>query len=157
MFKATTPVKKTALLSAASLALAAVPFAMAATPAQAAVPPIFACSVAPLSPTFAGHSSHGQKLFDYRVRVNCTKERLVTVQHRIWEVDVPGPNQLVGSSFKTLRVGAGQAVILHNVRLPINTEWGPEEVFHQARHQEDPPLGIPFWSNWKSTPIVTMP
>jgi hypothetical protein len=156
MFKATTPVKKTALLSAASLALAAVPFAMA-TPAQAAVPPIFACSVAPLSPTFAGHSSHGQKLFDYRVRVNCTKERLVTVQHRIWEVDVPGPNQLVGSSFKTLRVGAGQAVILHNVRLPINTEWGPEEVFHQARHQEDPPIGIPFWSNWKSTPIVTMP
>lgn len=157
MHRAPSPVKKTALLAAASIALlAAAPFALAA-PAQAAAPPIFSCSVAPLIPTFVGLNSYGQKLTDFPVRVSCLKDRFVTVQHRIWEVDSPAPNQLVHSSSKTVHVGAGQTVTLHNVRLPINTEWGPEEVFHQARFQEDPPFGIPLWSSWRSTPIISLP
>jgi hypothetical protein len=157
MLRTTTPVKRTVLLAAASLALTAAPFALA-TPAQAAAPPsIFACSVTPLSPIFVGYDSHGKKLTDFPVTVNCLKDRFVTVQHRIWEIDFPAPNQLIQSSSKTAHVGAGKTVTLHNVRLPINTEAGPEEVFHQARFQEDPPFGIPLWSSWRSTPVISMP
>jgi hypothetical protein len=156
MFKSTTSAKRAAVLAAASLALAAVPVTLAG-PAQAAVPSIFACSVTPLKPTFAGFSSSGQKLTDYPVRVYCTKARSLTVQHRIWEVDVPGPNQLIRDSYNSFFLGAGQAVTLHNVRPPINTEWGSEEVFHQARHREGPSSILPLWSGWKSTSIFIMP
>jgi hypothetical protein len=156
MFGATTPVKKTALLVAASLALTAAPFALA-TPAQAAAPHIFACSVTPLRPIFVGFGSHGKKLTDFPVKVTCLKDRFVTVQHRVWEVDFPAPNQLIKNSSKTVHVGANKTLTLHNVLPTINTEVGPEEVFHQARHQEDPPFGIPVWSSWRSTPIISMP
>lgn len=156
MFRATIPVKRTALLAAASLALTAVPFALAA-PAQAAVPPLFSCSVTPLSPIFVGFDSHGKKLTDFPVRVNCLKDRFVTVQHRVWEVDFPAPNQLIKISSKTVHLGANTTVTLHNVLPQINTELGPEEVFHQARHQESPVFGIPVWSSWRSTPIISMP
>ena len=156
MFRATIPVKRTALLAAASLALTAAPFALAA-PAQAAAPPIFSCSVTPLSPIFVGFDSHGKKLTDFPVRVNCLKDRFVTVQHRVWEVDFPAPNQLIKNSSKTVHVGANKTVTLHNVLPRSIPNWDPEEVFHQARHQENPVFGIPVWSSWRSAPIISMP
>lgn len=148
--------RKIALLASLSLGMTAVSLT-AAAPVQAAAPPTFACTAVPLSPTFAGFNSQGVKLLDFPVKVHCLKDRTVTIQHRIWEADVLTPNDLIAASSRTIRVAAGRTVTLHHVRTPIETEPGAEEVFHQVRHQEDPPVGTPQWSPWKSTAIRTLP
>lgn len=148
---------KIALLASLSLGMTAVSLT-AAAPVQAAIPPNFACTAMPLSPTFAGFNRHGVKLLDFPVKVHCSRDRIVTVQHRIWEADgFPNPDDLIADSSRTIRVAAGKTVTLHHVRTPIETEPGPEEVFHQVRHQEDPPFGTPQWSPWKSTTVRTLP
>jgi hypothetical protein len=81
----------------------------------------------------------------------------VTVQYRIWEADVLTPNDLIAASSSTIHVPADRKLTLQHIRTLINTEPGMEEVFHQARHQEDPPFRVPQWSPWRNTSIMVMP
>ncbi len=132
-------------------AAAAVPIAMAA-PASAATSN--GCTVTPLKPIFAGFNSSGVKLVNYRISVSCASNRIVEIQQRRYEEDPwPDPDDFLGAtSFKTYGVRT-----LSNLRPPVNTEPGNEEVYQLVRFRVTYNGHTGPWTPWEKSPVTSIP